>query len=465
MITSSRCLFWIVLAAVWAAVWAQFGQEAGARSGASAQFDDMPIASRGELKFFMDSAGFRGPEGRTRYEVYILIDAQQLWFASGDNVPVGKMELTVHLTDMGGSPVEDWTLTRRVSVDSLDILTRVSAPYRDVVGFDLLPGSYQATVTIRDTGSGKTGTCKTVIEARDFEKKRLIFSDIQFASEVARSGEVDRFVKQGWKVKPNITRRFLSGKPLSIYFELYNFTVDPERSKDSFILGYSLVDSTGRKVKEFIAKRVLKPGESCAKTDILETEGLPEGRYHFQIEAFDGGSREYVRTRRPLFLAFREDTEPFSQVQRDLLRYYTDIRYIADEKVLKAYKDLQDWPSKVMFLRHFWKNIDSTPGTPTNERLLEHMLRMSHAENRFAARHRQRGSDTDKGRVYIKYGPPDDIDYHTSAAGQKPYEVWLYQRKGEYTFVFRDRWGGGVYELVHSTYPGEMYNPYWRNDL
>ena len=90
---------------------------------------------------------------------------------------------------------------------------------------------------------------------------------------------------------------------------------------------------------------------------------------------------------------------------------------------------------------------------------------MSHAENRFVAGPRQRGSDTDKGRVYIKYGPPDDIDYHTSAAGDKPHEVWHYTTRGNYRFIFRDRRGSGNYELVHSTYPGEAYNPYWRDEL
>ena len=57
------------------------------------------------------------------------------------------------------------------------------------------------------------------------------------------------------------------------------------------------------------------------------------------------------------------------------------------------------------------------------------------------------------------YGRPDEIDYHTSAAGQKPYEVWFYEQQGRYEFVFRDLRGSGVYELVHSAYPGELYNP------
>lgn len=476
MIKSSKSFSRVILLAVaWSALWARlgFGEEAGAASEEASEkvseepseLSGLPVMSKGELRFFIDTAGFRGPEGRSRYEIYILIDAKQLWFVSEGEYSLGRMELTIGLTDMAGTPVEDWTLTRSVSVDSLDILVQASAPFRDVIGFDLLPGTYRTTLTIKDSGSGKIGVCETVVEARDFENQGLIFSDIQFASEVARSGEVDRFVKQGWKVTPNVSRHFLSGKPLSVYFELYNFSSEFELIEDSFILGYSLVDSSGQKVREYPAKRILKPGESCVKTDVLETEGLPAGRYDFQIEAFDGGSREYLRARRPVFLAIQEQVEPFTQVQRNLLRYYTDIRYIADEKTLKAYKFLQDWPTKAKFLRHFWKNSDPTPGTVTNERLLEHMLRMNHTENRFVERRRKRGSDTDKGRVYIKYGPPDEIDYHTSAAGQKPYEAWLYEQKGDYQFIFRDRRGSGIYELVHSTYPGEVYNPYWRSDF
>ena len=128
---------------------------------------------------------------------------------------------------------------------------------------------------------------------------------------------------------------------------------------------------------------------------------------------------------------------------------------------MKVYKNLVSQDSRMKFLKAFWKNLDPTPDTPTNERLIEHIRRMRHAEDHFFGGHGKRGSDTDKGRVYIKYGPPDDLQYGTSASGQKPYEIWTLEKKGRNEFVFRDQRGLGVFELVHSTYPGEVHNPHW----
>ncbi len=439
--------------------------EEAATLGTSAEPEGLPATSRGALRFFVDAAGFRGPKGQSRLEFYTLLDARQLAFLQGKKSPVGEVELSVVLTDTAGSTVDQWSLVRRVSIDSLGILAGTSAPYRDAVGFDLSPGRYRATVSMVDAASGDAGTCETTVLVEDYDRKGLVFSDVQLASEVARSAKSGRFAKQGWKVVPNTTRHYLLGGPVAIYFELYNFTVGSEAGQESFILGYSLVDSSGQKAREYAAKRILKPGESCVKTESLDTEGLSEGTYTVQVEAFDGGSREYVRARRQVYLSQGEETEPLNQVQQDLLRYYSDIRYVANEKTLEAYGALPDWSSKMVFLRTFWKRLDPTRATPTNERLLEHMLRMGHADARFSGGPKRSGSDTDKGRVYVTRGPPDDIDYHTSAAGQKPYEVWLYYQKGDYQFIFRDRWGSGTFELVHSTYPGESQNPYWRDDL
>jgi hypothetical protein len=109
--------------------------------------------------------------------------------------------------------------------------------------------------------------------------------------------------------------------------------------------------------------------------------------------------------------------------------------------------------------------MDPTPGTPVNEKLIEHIRRMRFSDNNFSGSHRQKGYDTAKARVYVKYGPPSERDYRSAVDSVKPYEVWTYEETGTYEFVFRDRRGIGVYELVHSTYPGELYNPNWQNEI
>jgi GWxTD domain-containing protein len=114
------------------------------------------------------------------------------------------------------------------------------------------------------------------------------------------------------------------------------------------------------------------------------------------------------------------------------------------------------------YLKMFWKELDPTPATDENERLIQHIQRMRFAENNYAAGRGRRGSDTDKGRIYVKFGEPSDIQYNLAASNEKPFEVWTYEEQRGVRFIFKDRRGAGVFELVHSTHPAETYNPQWR---
>ncbi len=90
-------------------------------------------------------------------------------------------------------------------------------------------------------------------------------------------------------------------------------------------------------------------------------------------------------------------------------------------------------------------------------RLIAHIQRMEYVETNFTSSNAMSAADTDRGRVYIKYGSPDDIE-HRSSVDDKSSEIWHYR---QYIFIFRDPNGLGVYRLMHSTYPGELYNPDW----
>ena len=425
---------------------------------------ELPAISKGDLRFHIDLASFRGPIGKSRLEVSLLIDARQLTFVDRKKGQVGELALVAAALDSSGERAASRTWVQSVSVEGLEVGGEMGAPFRDIVRFDLRPGPYRILLHLKDVHGVGEGRCEVDFEVRDFDGSGLVFSDLQFASTVERSSLKHRFVKQGWNVVPNTSRFFASGKSLGVYFELYNLS-NRTGDRESFILGYSLIDEAGNKVMSFPARRYIKPGESVVKAELLNTEGLAEGSYEVQVEAFDGHSREYLRTSRKFYLFSSKMPEGLGQLQKDLLRYYMDIRYVADEKSKDTYHELEDWPSRMVFLRSFWQSMDPSPSTDVNERLVEHVLRMSQADRRFYPGRGRQGSDTDRGRIFVRLGPPDDVDYHTFAAGQRSYEVWIYEQQGRHEFVFRDRTGDGVYDLVHSTYPGEIFNPYWSQEF
>ncbi|MDE2700770.1 MAG: GWxTD domain-containing protein [Gemmatimonadota bacterium] len=427
-------------------------------------YRDMPLRSKGELRVFAETAAFRGPQNLTRLEVYTLIDARQLQFVPEDGKYVSQIDFELSLQDSAGNPTVQELWTRNVSVVNIRELKQNGALVRDIIAVDIAPGPYKMTLTAEDIYGDISGACEGNMRVRRFEGTELVVSDVVFASELKKAESAGRFVKNGWHVVPNTTRFFRVGKPIQIYFEVYNFKVMPNNPNDSFVLGYSLLDTADVVVKSHPAKRLIKPGESVVKTDVLETEGLSGGAYDLQIELFDRSTREHVRHKRKVFLISDENENPqLTEAQQEQLRYFQTIHHIASEKDLGLYESLPTQDSKMKFLRTFWKKLDPTPKTPLNERLRDHINRMKYSDDTFTAQPGKRGSETDKGRVYIKYGPPSERDYTTSAAIGKAIDTWTYEKSGRYIFVFFDRRGTGVYELVHSTMSGELYNPNWQS--
>ncbi len=93
----------------------------------------------------------------------------------------------------------------------------------------------------------------------------------------------------------------------------------------------------------------------------------------------------------------------------------------------------------------FWKSRDPTPSTETNEVKEEFYRRLAIANERFEGI--TEGWRTDRGKIYIIYGEPDEIDRHPFDLGYRAYEVWYYFNPRR-TFYFEDRIGDGTYELI-----------------
>lgn len=426
---------------------------------------DLPLRTEGSLEMFVETASFRGPEGVSRFEVYSLLDARQLQFVPEGQKYVSQIDFTAALFDTAGVEVKRQFWTRNVSVEDLKSLKQNGALVRDIVAFDLKPGTYQLKVTVEDIYGDLSGKSDGFFEVAQFDGAELKVSDLLFANDISLAAEEGRFTKNGWHVIPNTTRFFRVGKPINVYYEIYNFKPKSGNPDDSFVLGYSLIDTGDVVVKRYPAKRLRKPGESVVKADSLATEGLNSGVYFLQTEIFDRTTREHVRHRRRVFLVSSEaDAPQLTEEEEEQLRYFRDIRYVATEKDLDMYERLSG-SAQMNFLRAFWKKLDPTPESQLNERLREHLIRSRYADDNFTSAPNKHGSDTDKGRVYIKYGPPTDRDFQTSAAAGKAVDTWIYEKSGRYVFVFVDLRGTGVYELVHSTMSGELYNPNWRDSI
>src|SRR5271157_4777062 len=104
-----------------------------------------------------------------------------------------------------------------------------------------------------------------------------------------------------------------------------------------------------------------------------------------------------------------------------------DVAYIITDRERAAFKSLTTDAEREHFIEQFWLQRDPTPGTVENEFKEEHYRRIAYANEHFASS--IPGWKTDRGRIYIVYGPPDEIESHPhgDASTPHPYEQWRYR--------------------------------------
>jgi GWxTD domain-containing protein len=89
-----------------------------------------------------------------------------------------------------------------------------------------------------------------------------------------------------------------------------------------------------------------------------------------------------------------------------------DVSYIITDEERAAFKQLQSDDQREQFIENFWLRRDPTPDTIENEFKEEHYRRIAYANDNYASG--IPGWKTDRGRIYITYGPPDEIEDHSS---------------------------------------------------
>ena len=114
-----------------------------------------------------------------------------------------------------------------------------------------------------------------------------------------------------------------------------------------------------------------------------------------------------------------------------------DVGYIISDDEKRAFKTLQTDEEREQFIEQFWLRRDPTPDTEENEYREEHYRRIAYANQYFASG--IPGWKSDRGMIYIKYGPPDERDQHNGGTEERdqsegggttsmyPYEQWRYR--------------------------------------
>jgi len=137
-----------------------------------------------------------------------------------------------------------------------------------------------------------------------------------------------------------------------------------------------------------------------------------------------------------------------------------EVVYIISPLERQVFDKLQTDRERDLFIEAFWRQRDPTPGTTENEFKTEHFRRINYANYYLGRQSPIPGWKTDRGRIHIILGEPNDIQHFESGQEIYPAEIWFYQNKAEYglptgfNIVFFKEHGTGDYKLYSPTRDG-----------
>jgi GWxTD domain-containing protein len=376
---------------------------------------EVPLPSEGDIIFHADVVTFCKGDGRNTEEVYCTVPNQQIEFVQDGERQRGDLRYEVALYDSEGELVARSEKYLEVFAD-----TELEAADRNIIqvfqsSFEVDPGKYRVAVTIEDQNALKRaivsyllkkkneGTAEFDIESKRFEPGGISMSDIEFARSLSRRAS-GTFEKSGYEVMPNTRRLYgLLMRELALYFEIYDLA--GEAPADSLITDYFILNRTGDVI--FSERRTVSmSGWSLGNVVVFDISSLAAGTYMLRIEAKDGDGTLLAETQAKFDIAW--SVLSWGKYRHEIME---DMMYVMTPEEREEFESLSTGDQE-RYLDKFWLSLDPTPGTIENEALEEHYRRVNYADMNFTTT--VRGALSDMGRLYIKYGPPDDIQSHYS---------------------------------------------------
>ena len=389
--------------------------------------------------FFFDALNFAnydeyGLDGRL--DVYVHVPYDIITFVKDEEFYTGGYTITLLVSENEGEKLvqdESWERT-------LEILTfeRTTNPaYYDLSqrSLSLPAGKYQLEILFEDTESRKEFRLTRTVEVREFDANLLGISDLMLVRDVETKGGKKQISPQ---VNPNVAA-LKDG--FQLFYEVYNPYKIP-----AVTLDYSIT-KRGEEVYSKKSTQGLSRGRNTFLADIASA-GLGIGTYTLKVTVrrSDDSTESGVlaRNERGFMIAWLTSGAPISAV--DLDEAIDQLRWFAKDEDIEYIRAAETEKEKRRRFEDFWERHNPTPGTDKNPAMIEYYNRVAYANQNFG--HFIDGWKTDRGMVYIIYGPPDYIDRHPLDVESKPYEIWEYYDINR-RFIFVDESGFGDYRLLY----------------
>ena len=447
------------------------------------------MGQNGELSFFLDVYRFWNPSNDSPYaEIFIALDGTSINYQKDKDDrfrPNVSGELRIKRLD--GQFDSSLVFLRTLNFDlpdqngladtSLDARRTTLLIHTDL---RFLPGRYLVEAELSDHYSPVPNYSFAYREfsVEMLPEEGMSFSDNKWLTDIETVAGRGRVAK----TSPLITNDYFYNLD-SIYFyqEIYN----ADRLLEGSYYVRSVIYQGDQRIWTTQTNEKLlhiRKGYPNLFYKMINLRNIRSNTYYLQVEVLDKSLR-LIKTFRKKFYVYNSrvesdyeatvssalETDMFNIYSEEQLDYYIKtLTYRSTEQEQNYAKVLENYEQKKNYLYSFFEKRKTRPDQKIMALWKGHLVALDYVNEHFKSTLRE-GWQTDRGRVFLQYNIPNDIERHMSESFSVPYEIWRYNRLGaqaNVVFIFYDRdLATNEYPLLHSNKYGEINNPRWQSML
>lgn len=374
-------------------------------------------------------------------EIYYSFNVNQVSLEKKKGYQEGKFDIEVMWKNLsrGEGRSERWTKTFKIG------RTTQETKIYDVFALNLEEGEYEMKVKF----STKTKTGEVNFR-KNLKVQFPFISDIFITPQVGNKEDYF-FSRENFGFEIRLPFLFIfPDTSLHYFYELYAFQGDE-------ILKYEIFKG-GEKIYEQEEKAPpVQRGETSARIPLYK---LGSGDFNLVISVIKNGNVLFSKEEKFRYVSQKKVQE--ENVRRFYENYLFFIDYFASSEEMEEFKRITEFEGKKLFVQKFWKRFDLDPNTEGNEFIAELVERINFADQNFSMGLKLRGKNTDRGRIFIKYGKPSYVNNSYYPESERAWESWIYTDPKKIQFVFVDINLDGNYLLVYSSLPAEPSRADWK---
>lgn len=392
---------------------------------------------------FFDALAFAGETPDSgRVDIYLAVPYSAVTFEHRDAGFAARYQVRMRVM-RESAILFDTTFVRSVTTPQYDATVgRVPAYEFYQQRLHLPPGTYQATLELLDLQKNASVNEERTITVADYAGRPFALSSLMLVKKIREDSA-------GHVITPMITENVGAAEDgYFLFFEAYNHTeLRDFRVVASYRNGTSVIG------ERQIFARTIPQGRS-QQWVLMPSGQAPRGLFvvDLRVAPADDTARTLATAERTIGFEGRASGVPLAE--EELNEKVAQLRYVASQGEIDAIRNAPTLLERQRRFSDFWAKLDPIAATPQNEAMEEYYGRIEYANTHF--RSYSTGWLTDKGRVYVVYGPPDNISTDPFRTDGRGVETWQYYRRS-IRLVFIDESGFGDYRLSTPISPGEKY--------